>query len=173
MLCLIVLKKLEEERKRAIKRAIVMENVSNLIEKSKPLIYPFRHEEWAKLVEADAFGDYSGMITESAIGIMIAIEEEKPVEELVEIFKKKADTGWSASLIRNVVMTYSKNGYPFYKAITGGEFTEEECKAILKIMQDNKEHSEDLRFANSVAESKKELTEKRKKLVRDQKKGQL
>ena len=149
------LKKLKEERNLAIKRAVVMENVSNLIEKSKPLIYPFRHEEWAKLVEADAFGDYSGMITETAIEIVSAIEEEKPVEDLVEIFKKKADTGWSASLVRNVVMTYSKNGYPFYKAITDGEFTEEECEAILKIMQDNEENSEDLRYASSLAESKK------------------
>ena len=47
--------------------------------------------------------------------------------------------------------------------------TKEECEAILKIMQDNEEHSKDLRYANSVAESKKEVTAKRKKLVRNQK----
>ncbi len=160
-------KKLEEDRK----HAKVIENILNLIERGKALIYPFRYEEWAKLVEADAFGDYSGMITETAIKIMTAIEEEKPIEELIEIFKNKADTGWSAGLIRNVVMTYSKNGYPFYKATRYGKWTEEECEAILKIMQDNEEHSEDLHFANSVVESKKEVIAKRKKLVRDQKKN--
>ena len=162
-------KKLEEDRK----RAIVIENIPNIIESGKALIYPFRHEEWAKLVEADANGDYSGMITGVALEIMLAIEEEKPIEELVEMFKKQCDSGWSASLVRNIVMTYSRNGYPFYKAITDGEMIEEECNAILKIMQDNEDHSEDICFANSIAESKKEVTAIQKKLVRVQNKEQL
>ena len=53
------------------------------------------------------------------------------------------------------------------------EMTEEECKAILKIMQDNEDHSEDICFANSVAESKKEVTAIQKRLVIGQNKGQL
>ena len=160
-------KKMEEDRKRAI------ENIPTQIEKGKTLIYPFRNEEWAKLVEADANGDYCGRITSCAIEIMTAIEEEKTVEELVEMFKEQDHSGWSASLIRNIIMTYSRNGYPFYKATRYGKWTEEECEAILKIIQDNEEHSKDLRIANSVAESRKEVTTKQKRLVRSRNKGQL
>ena len=160
-------KRIEEHRKRAI------ENIPNVIERGKALIYPFRHEEWAKLVEADAHGDYCGGITEDAIEIMTAIEEEKSVEELLEIFKEQGHSGWSAGLTRNVVMTYSRNGYPFYKATRLGKWTEEECKAILKVFQDNEEHSKDLRIANNVAESRKEVSTKQKRLVRNQNKGQL
>lgn len=158
-------KKMEEDRKYAI------ENIPNVVEKGKSLIYPFRHEEWTKLVEADAKGNYCGLITVDAIEIMTAIEEEKPVEELVKIFKEQGHTGFSASLTRNVIMTYSRNGYPFYKATGYGEWTEEECEAILKIMQDNEEHSKDLCIANSVIESRKEVTAKQKRLVRSQNKG--
>ena len=160
-------KRMEEHRKRAI------ENIPNVIERGKALIYPFRHEEWAKLVEADAHGDYCGGITEDAIEIMTAIEEEKSVEELLEIFKEQGHSGRSAGLTRKVVMTYSKNGYPFYKATRFGKWTKKECEAILKIMQDNEEHSKDLRIANSVAESRKEVSTKQKRLVRNQNKGQL
>ena len=160
-------KRMEEDRKRAI------ENIPNVIERGKPLIYPFRHEDWAKLVEADANGDYCGLITTDAIEIMTAIEEEKPVEKLVEMFKEQGHSGWSASLTRNVIMTYSRNGYPFYKATRYGKWTEEECEVILKIIQDNEEHSKDLRIANSVAESRKEVTTKQKRLVRNQNKGQI
>ena len=144
-------KSIEEDRKRAI------ENIPYVIEIGKQLIYPFRHEEWAKLVEADANGDYCGLITIAAIEIMAAIGEEKPVEELVEIFKEQGHSGWSASLTRNVIMRYSRNGYPFYKATRQGKWTIEECEAILKTIQDNEEHSKDLRIANSVAESRKEV----------------
>lgn len=160
-------KSMEEDRKRAI------ENIPNVIERGKPLIYPFRHEEWAKLVEADANGDYFGLITADAIEIMTAIEEEKPVEELVKMFNEQGHSGWSASLTRNVIMTYSRNGYPFYKATRYGKWTEEECEAILKILQDNEEHSTDLSFASGVAESKEEVTARQKRLVRNQSKGQL
>lgn len=160
-------KRIEENRKRAI------ENIPNQIERGKALIYPFRHEEWAKLVEADAKGDYCGGITDNAIEIMTAIEEEKSIDELLEIFKEQGHSGWSAGITRNVIMTYSRNGYPFYKATKNGKWTEEECEAILKIIQDNEEHSKDLRIANSVAETKKEVTTKQKRLVRSQNKGQL
>ena len=37
-------KKMEEDRKYAI------ENIPNVVEKGKSLIYPFRHEEWTKLL---------------------------------------------------------------------------------------------------------------------------
>ena len=160
-------KRMEEDRKRAT------DNIPNVIERGKSLIYPFRHEEWAMLVEADANGDYCGLITTDAIEIMTAIEEEKTVGELVEMFKEQGHSGWSASLTRNVIMTYSRNGYPFYKATKYGKWTKEECEAILKIIQDNEEHSKDLRYASSLAKSRKEVTTKQKSLVRSQNKGQL
>lgn len=70
------------------KREITIENISNLSERGKALIYPFRHEEWAKLVETDVNGDYSGLITTDVLEIMTAIEDEKTTEELLEIFGK-------------------------------------------------------------------------------------
>lgn len=149
-------KRMEEDRKHAI------ENIPNLIEKGTQLIYPFRHEEWAKLVEADANGNYCGLITTSAIRIMTAIEEEKTIEELVEMFKEQGHSGLSASLTRNIIMTYSKNGYPFYEATKYGEWTIEECEAILKILQDNEEYNKALCITNSEDESIKKLLQNKK-----------
>lgn len=160
-------KRREEDQKRAI------ENISNLIERGKALIYPFRHEEWAKLVEADVNGDYSGLITTDALEIMTAIEEEKTIEELLEIFDKQDHSGWSASLTRNVIMTYSKNGYPFYKATKYGKWTQEEFETILKLMQENEEHSKELPFACSEAKSREEVIAKQKRLARSQNQEQL
>ncbi len=155
----------EEDQKHAI------ENIPNVIERGKPLIYPFRHEDWAKLVEADAKSDYCGLITASAIEIMTAIEEEKSVEELVEMFKKQGHSGRGASLTRNIIMKFSKNGYPFYKATRCGKWTEEECEAILKELQDNEEHSTDLSTTSSLSEARKEVTARQKRLVRSKRKG--
>lgn len=167
-------KSVEESKKRMEeKRENTIENISNLIERGKALIYPFRHEEWAKLVEADVNGDYSGLITTDALEIMTAIEEEKTIEELLEIFDKQDHSGWTASLTRNVIMTYSKNGYPFYKATKYGKWTQEEFETILKLMQENEEHSKELPFDCSEAKSREEVIAKQKRLARSQNQEQL
>ncbi len=160
-------KRLEEDRRYAI------ENIPNQVEKGKEYIYPFRHEDWAKTVEADANGDYYGLITKYAIEIMSAIEEEKPIEELVEIFKNQNHSNWSASLTRSVVMKYSRNGYPFYKATHDGNWRVKECEFIQKIIKENENNIKDLHIANDLVETKKEVNETKKRLIRSKNKGQL
>ena len=155
-------KKMEEDKKLAI------ENIPNQIEKGKALIYPFRHNDWAKFVDMEANGVYHGLITKDSLEIMKAIEEEKPIEELVEMFDKQEHSGWSASLTRNVIITYSKNGYPFYNATHYGKWTIEECEAIKKILQENEDNIKDLCFANSVLESKNDIIAKQKKINKRQ-----
>ncbi len=160
----------ESDKQMKVARENAINNIPNLIKKGQKLIYPFRQDKWIESVESDAIGDYCGFITASAMEVMTAIDEEKPIEELMEIFDKQGHSGWSASLTRNVVMTYSKNGYPFYATVHPFDWTEEECEAILKIIEDNEKHSKDLRIANSVVESKKEVTAIQKRLVISQNK---
>lgn len=162
-----LVKSLEEDKKRAI------ENIPSQIERGKALIYPFRHDSWAELVKASAEGDYHGLMTENAIEIMTAIEEEKPMDEILKIYEEQGHSGWTYSVTRHIIMTYSRNGYPFYKATHYGKWTIEECEAIQKIIQENEDNNEELRIANSVEESKKEINAKQKRLVRTQNKGQL
>lgn len=70
-------------------------------------------------------------------------------------------------------MTYSKNGYPFYKATKYGKWTQEEFETILKLMQENEEHSKELPFACSEAKSREEVITKQKRLARSQNQEQL
>ena len=158
----------ESKKRREIAEQKAIKKIPKQINRGKKLMYSFRHDEWKELVEADATGMYTGLLTEDMLTIMEAIEDEKPVEDIVKIFDEQGHSGWSASIARNAVMRFSKNGYPFYKATHYGEWTIDECNAILEIMAENEEANEktQLRLAMGAANSKQEVINKQKRLIR-------
>ena len=159
----------EEARKRRfLEEKEAVERIPDKIKRGKRLVYPFRYSDWASIVAADATGMYTGLITEDSLTIMEAIEEEMPVKELVKMFENQAHSGWSASLTRSIVMKFSKNGYPFYKATHCGEWTIDEYDYLLKIMKENEEANENLqlRLAMGAADSKREVINKQKRLIK-------
>lgn len=93
----------------------------------------------------------------------LKIYDGETIDTAVERLLEAKAEGKHVFCVFNGVKLYSDN-------VT---WTEEECEAILKILQDNEEHSTDLSFANGVAESKEEVTARQKRLVRNQSKGQL
>lgn len=154
---------LENKKRRMIEIKKAKKDVPNQIKKGEELIYSFRHTDWEQTVKAIAISVYRGLITEHALDIMEAIEEEMPVDEIVKIFDKQGHSGWSASLTRNIVMMYSKNGYPFYKATHYGNWTIEEYDSILKIMRENEEAND---TSIGAINSKQEVMNKQKRLIR-------
>lgn len=154
---------LENKKRRMIEIKKAKKDVPNQIKKGEELIYPFRYTDWEQTVKASAISIYHGLITEHALDIMEAIEEEMPVDEIVKIFDKQGHSGWSASLTRNIVMMYSKNGYPFYKATHYGNWTIEEYDSILKIMRENEEAND---TSIGAIDSKQEVMNKQKRLIR-------
>lgn len=164
----IIAEKIKKEREEREKAAI--RDIPNKIEIGKKLIYPSRYDDWAEYVKADAEGMYLGGIMKCAIEIMTAIEEGKSVEELKEIFDEQGHSGWSAGLTRDTVMRFSKNGFEFYKAVRFGEWDIEECDAILEILRENEENNEIISFEDSVYETKREVSQIRKSLIKEKKK---
>ena len=158
----------EARKRRTLEEKKAVERIPDKIKRGQKLIYSFRYTEWSCTVAADATGMYTGLVTEDSLKIMEAIEKETPVKELVKMFEEQGHSGWSASLTRNIVMKFSKNGYPFYKATHHGNWTVEEYEYLLQIMKENEEANEELqlRLAEGVVNSKKEVVNKQKRLIK-------
>ncbi len=80
-----------------------------------------------------------GKLIDDTLDIMEAIEENKPLEQILEIFKKQEHSGYSKSLIRSNVIMFSKKGYNFFKATHDGKWTKENEEFIQYVI--NREQS--------------------------------
>ena len=162
-------KKVEEEilrcrEKAALRQKEAIQNIPDKIERGRNLIYPFRFVEWARLVTDDAIALYHGCVTESVLEIMQAIEDNKSMNEIVHIFEEQGHSGMSASLTRKYVLTYSKNGYPFYEETHFGNWTLDECERVLDIMYENEKNKTDEVVVTDVSESRQKVISRVKRL---------
>ncbi|MBR3146157.1 MAG: hypothetical protein IKF47_02715 [Bacilli bacterium] len=133
------------------------------IEEGKKLIYPFRHDEWITAVKDAAMSPSCGIITDRTLEIMHAIEDKKPMEEIVRIFEEKKTKTHDDIRVIWRVLTFSKNGYPFYEkvhdSVWGAVWFLDECLDIKKILLDNEKYGNvDLSESKNIVLSKiKEL----------------
>jgi len=119
-----------------------IDKISDKIKRGMELIYPFRVDDWAVEVVKSAVGVDRGSITDCAIEIIDAIEYNCDRNQILEFFSnyEKNHSEEFANSVRNLVLEFSYNGYPFYEDTHKSEvWTVDECKKVLRIMYENEE----------------------------------
>ena len=142
---------LELIEKRNAKERILLAAIDRIpeqIKKGRNHIYPNHFQDWVRDVSMCAIGPTKGKVIDNVLDIMEAIDSNRTLDEIVNIYKNqtyKTNGAWCKELVRTYVMTYSKNGYPFYEA-TRGEYcywTLDECEKLLNIISDNEAFNKD------------------------------
>ena len=90
--------------------------VPEYIEKGNKLIYPQRKEEWEKCVCTRLSDLYSGMDLDNALQIMEALDNGVTVEEAGKLVDD-GHSGMSYGVTMSIVLTFSKRGVEFCKAM--------------------------------------------------------
>ena len=145
-----------------IKKSIIRKRQ---IEEGKKLIYPFRYDEWKMSVEDGLTRPEPdcGVVTDRALEILQAIEDKKPLEEIVQIFEAQNNTESKKNNIRWRVLVFSKNGFPFYEATHDAYWTLDECLFIKDKFFENEKYGKDSESID-LSESKKKVYSKIKRL---------
>ena len=116
----------------------VAAKIPGWIEKGKTLIYPERYEEWEKCVNARASDLYQGIDLENALEIMELLENGGTLDEAKKIFDNANHSGFSASMVRSIVLTFSKQGPDFYRETAFRELSEQEKDKLKEIFLQNR-----------------------------------
>ncbi len=125
----------EERTKREEEEAIA--KIPSWIERGKALIYPERLKEWEECVEIRAGDLYHGIELDDALTLMEKLESGAPIEEVIKIFEEQNHSGASASIVRSIILTFSKRGPEFYKSTSERELTRDEIEKLLEITKEN------------------------------------
>lgn len=113
------------------------ENISNWIEKGQALTFPERYDEWEKYVVACASDLYLSKVLESALEIMTALENGDSIEEAKQMLDKQGHSGMSASIVRNILFTFSSKGPEFWEATAYGDISPENKQILEEKKQEN------------------------------------
>ena len=149
---------------------ILMEAIDKIPEQIKrgmKLIYPNNFQEWVKDVATGAIGPNRGTVIEYALEIMEAIDYNMDMKNIVALYdsqKHESNESWNKELVKTYVMKYSKNGFPFYEAIHDGYWNLEECKKIYDIIVDNEQFNHESSENVDLADSKRKVLTKIKRL---------
>ena len=119
----------KKEEKLAEQRAI--QNIPKWIEKGQTLIYPERYEEWEKCVNTYAANLYHGLELNSALEIMQALENGTTIEEASKMLNNQKHSSMTASLVRNIIFSFSSKGPEFWEATAHGKISSKN-KALLE-----------------------------------------
>ncbi len=138
-------------------------NIPDQIKRGIKLIYSYRVDEWAAAVVKSAMGVDRGIIIKNALKIMEEIEQKLSIKEIVENFEKQELSDDVANSVKRCVLTFSKNGYPFYEATHSPYWTLDECYYIKDVMWKNENYDESHEYVD-VSESKQKVYSKIKRL---------
>ena len=152
----------KERDKKENERKLIgsIDRIPEQIKRGRKLIYPSRLQEWAIDVAKEAVSSTNGQVIDNALKIMTAIAENKPLEEVVAIYKMqfyKDDMTLSRNIVRPYVMKYSKNGYPFYEITHEGEWTLQESGQVFDIIFSNERDNGNSADFVDVSESKQKV----------------
>lgn len=125
------------EREEKIAKQKAQDNIPNWIEKGQTLIFPERYAEWEKCVVARAGDLYHGLELDSALEIMQALENGATMEEASKMLDGQGHSGMSASLVRNIIFTFSSKGPEFWEATAYGEISPENKQILEAKKQEN------------------------------------
>ena len=153
-------KKREYEIREGRKLIGAIDRIPEQIKRGRELIYPSRLQDWAMDVAKEAVSSTNGKVIDNALKIMTAIAENKPLEEVVDLYKKQfyiGDMILSKDIVRSYVMKYSKNGYPFYEITHEGEWTLQESGQVFNIIFSNERDNGNSADFVDVSESKQKV----------------
>lgn len=125
----------EKEQKIAEQKA--QENIPNWIARGQALIFPERYEEWEKCVKIRATDLYHGLELDSALEIMQALENGVSMEDASKMLDGQGHSGMSASLVRNILFTFSSKGPEFWEATAYGEISPKNKQLLEAKKQEN------------------------------------
>lgn len=105
-------------------------------------IFPERVEEWKKCVDITVDGVYGGTDLEKAITAMEMLESGTSFENVCNYIKGINTSGNSASLIKTLILNFSKKGPDFFEYIEGGieNIDENTIRMIERIRKQNREY---------------------------------
>lgn len=118
------------EREQKIAEQKAKESIPSWIEKGQALISQERYEEWEKCVQARATDIYHGYELDAALEIMTALENGATLEEAKQILDKQGHTGRSASMVRNILFSFSSKDPEFWETTAYGEISAENNQLI-------------------------------------------
>lgn len=80
---------------------------------------------------------YLSKVLESALEIMTALENGDSIEEAKQMLDKQGHSGMSASIVRNILFTFSSKGPEFWEATAYGDISPENKKILEEKKQEN------------------------------------
>ena len=141
--------KFEKEIIENVEKQLAYYERPNWIERGKAIINPERQEDWEEHVNNSVKGLFHGKDISKALDIMEALEEGKPINEVLKEFESiEKESYLLRSDIDDAVFMYSKRGPEYKEAKLGKDINARQMEDI-----------EDRRFLNKQHESK-QLTKK-------------
>ena len=130
---------IERERRMEAKKQRAESMITQWIEKGKHLIYPEKYEEWERCVVLEANDSlYYGTTLDYSLEIMQALEDGKPLEEVINIYNNQGHSGGSTGTTQRIVFSFSKKGPEFIETLLNDELSPELKEKIEKQKQENK-----------------------------------
>lgn len=103
------------------------------------LIYPERIKDWKSYMDRSVKGDYHGIEIDATLEIMQKLEEGASMEEIEKLLKSQNHSGRSFSMVKQLVLYFSKRGPKFYENVSKGQLTEEEREVVERVKSENAE----------------------------------
>ena len=128
----------QEENKKQAERKIPA-----WIERGNKLIYPQRQETWKDCVKIRAHDLYNGMELDNALDTMECLENGGTIEEANKILEDANHSGMSYGITLSIIVSFSKRGPEFYKAVRSN-LTPEQASKIAKIQRENEIFEQEL-----------------------------
>ena len=139
----------EMEEKRAAEEKKAEEKIPEWIERGKKFIYPQQEEMWKYCVDVRAHDLYHGNDLENALNIMECLDNGGTIEEANKILDDENHSGTSYGITLSIVLSFSKRGPEFYRAVRGENISERQMKELEKIEKENADYERELTEAEN------------------------
>ena len=137
------------EEKRAAEEKKAEEKIPEWIERGKKFIYPQQEEMWKYCVDVRAHDLYHGNDLENALDIMECLDNGGTIEEANKILDDENHSGTSYGITLSIVLSFSKRGPEFYRAVRGENISERQMKELEKIEKENADYERELTEAEN------------------------
>ena len=106
-------------------------------------------ELWKYCVDVRAHDLYHGNDLENALDIMECLDNGGTIEEANKILDDENHSGTSYGITLSIVLSFSKRGPEFYRAVRGADISERQMKELEKIEKENADYERELTEAEN------------------------
>lgn len=139
----------EMEEKRIAEEKKAEEKIPEWIERGKKFIYPQQEEMWKYCVDVRAHDLYHGNDLENALDIMECLDNGGTIEEANKILDDENHSGTSYAMALSIVLSFSKRGPEFYRAVRGDNISAKQMEELIKIEKENADYERELTEAEN------------------------